>query len=107
MENINQNLQKINALLQDGRYETAEPIVTKLQTVLTNNEDNLNMMHFNELRSLYKEIDKLAKLAESLYSKEQAKIRTKRIARMLYAYQDLPEWKFFLRVIYAISYEAI
>ena len=91
METINQNLKKINALLQKGRYETVETMVTKLQTDLSVREENLSLMKFSELRSLYDEIEKLSKLAEELYEMELTKIRTKRIARMLYAYQDLTE----------------
>jgi len=91
METINQNLKKINALLQNGRYETVETMVTKLQTDLSAYEENLNLMKFSELRSLHDEIEKLSKLAEGLYEMELTKIRTKRIARMLYAYQDLTE----------------
>ena len=91
METINQNLKKINALLQKGRYETVETMVTKLQTDLSVREENLSLMKFSELRSLHDEIEKLSKLAEELYEMELTKIRTKRIARMLYAYQDLTE----------------
>ena len=91
METINQNLKKINALLQKGRYETVETMVTKLQTDLSAREENLSLMKFSELRSLYDEIEKLSKLAEELYEMELTKIRTKRIARMFYAYQDLTE----------------
>ena len=91
METINQNLKKINALLQKGRYETVETMVTKLQTDLSAREENLSLMKFSELRSLYDEIEKLSKLAEELYEMELTKIRTKRIARMFYAYQELTE----------------
>ena len=91
METINQNLKKINALLQKGRYETVETMVTKLQTDLSVREENLSLMKFSELRSLHDEIEKLSKLAEELYEMELTKIRTKRIARILYAYQDLTE----------------
>lgn len=91
METINQNLKKINALLQKGRYETVETMVTKLQTDLSAREENLSLMKFSELRSLHDEIEKLSKLAEELYEMELTKIRTKRIARILYAYQDLTE----------------
>jgi len=91
METINQNLKKINALLQDGRYEIVETMVTKLQTDLSAHEENLKLMKFSELRLLHDEIEKLSKLAEGLYEMELTKIRTKRIARMLYAYQDLTE----------------
>ena len=91
METINQNLKKINALLRDGRYEVVETMVTKLQTDLSVREENLNLMKFSELRSLHNEIEKLSKLAEDLHEIELTKIRTKRIARMLYAYQGLTE----------------
>ena len=91
MKTINQNLKKINALLHDGRYEIVETMVTKLQTDLSAREENLSLMKFSELRSLHDEIEKLSKLAEELYEMELTKIRTKRIARMLYAYQDLTE----------------
>lgn len=91
METINQNLKKINSLLQNGRYETVETMVTELQTDLSAYKENLNLMKFSELRSLHDEIEKLSKLAEGLYEMELTKIRTKRIARMLYAYQDLTE----------------
>ena len=91
METINQNLKKINALLQKGRYETVETMVTKLQTDLSAREENLSLMKFSELRSLRDEIEELSKLAEELYEMELTKIRTKRIARMFYAYQDLTE----------------
>ena len=91
METINQNLKKINALLQKGRYETVETMVTKLQTDLSAREENLSLMKFSELRSLHDEIEKLSKLAEELYEMELTKIRTKRIARMFYTYQDLTE----------------
>lgn len=91
METINQNLKKIKSLLQNGRYETVETMVTELQTDLSAYKENLNLMKFSELRSLHDEIEKLSKLAEGLYEMELTKIRTKRIARMLYAYQDLTE----------------
>ena len=91
METINQNLKKIKSLLQNGRYETVETMVTELQTDLSAHKENLNLMKFSELRSLHDEIEKLSKLAEGLYEMELTKIRTKRIARMLYAYQDLTE----------------
>lgn len=91
METINQNLKKINSLLQNGRYETVETMVTELQTDLSAYKENLNLMKFSELRSLHDKIEKLSKLAEGLYEMELTKIRTKRIARMLYAYQDLTE----------------
>lgn len=91
METINQNLKKINSLLQNGRYETVETMVIELQTDLSAYKENLNLMKFSELRSLHDEIEKLSKLAEGLYEMELTKIRTKRIARMLYAYQDLTE----------------
>ena len=41
MGNINQNIQKINELLQDGMYEDAEEIVTQLNSELFNNEENV------------------------------------------------------------------
>jgi len=91
METINQNLKKINSLLQNGRYETVETMVTKLQTDLSAYEENLNLMKFSELRSLHDEIEKLSKVAEGLYEKEVAKIRTKRLARMLYTCKDFTE----------------
>ena len=91
METINQNLKKINALLQDGRYEVVETMVTKLQTDLFASEEELRLIKFSELRSLQNEIGKLSKLAEGLYEMELTKTRTKRIARMLYAYQGLTE----------------
>ena len=91
MKTINQNLKKIKSLLQNGRYETVETMVTELQTDLSAYKENLNLMKFSELRSLHDEIEKLSKLAEGLYEMELTKIRTKRIARMLYAYQDLTE----------------
>lgn len=85
MGNINQNIQKINELLQDGMYEDAEEIVTQLNSELFNNEENLYSMQLDDLHSLKDKIDNLSKVAESLYEKEVAKIRTKRLARMLYA----------------------
>jgi len=85
MGNINQNIQKINELLQDGMYETAEKIVTQLNSELSNNEENLYSMQLDDLHSLKDKIDTLSKVAEGLYEKEVAKIRTKRLARMLYA----------------------
>ena len=85
MGNINQNIQKINELLQDGMYEDAEEIVTQLNSELFNNEENLYSMQLDELHSLKDKIDTLSKVAEGLYEKEVAKIRTKRLARMLYA----------------------
>lgn len=85
MENINQNIQKINELLQDGMYEDAEEIVTQLNSELFNNEENLYSMQLGDLHSLKGKIDTLSKVAEGLYEKEVAKIRTKRLARMLYA----------------------
>ena len=91
MGNINQNIQKINELLQDGMYEDAEEIVTQLNSELFNNEENLYSMQLDDLHSLKDKIDILSKLAESLYVKEVAKVRTKRLARMLYACKDLTE----------------
>ena len=85
MGNINQNIQKINELLQDGMYEDAEEIVTQLNSELFNNEQNLYSMQLDDLHSLKDKIDTLSKVAEGLYEKEVAKIRTKRLARMLYA----------------------
>jgi len=85
MGNINQNIQKIDELLQDGMYEDAEEIVTQLNSELFNNEENLYSMQLDELHSLKVKIDTLSKVAEGLYEKEVAKIRTKRLARMLYA----------------------
>ena len=85
MGNINQNIQKISELLQDGMYEDAEEIVTQLNSELFNNEENLYSMQLDDLHSLKDKIDTLSKVAEGLYEKEVAKIRTKRLARMLYA----------------------
>ena len=85
MGNINQNIQKIDELLQDGMYEDAEEIVTQLNSELFNNEENLYSMQLDDLHSLKDKIDTLSKVAEGLYEKEVAKIRTKRLARMLYA----------------------
>lgn len=91
MGNINQNIQKINELLQDGMYEDAEEIVTQLNSELFNNEENLYSMQFDDLHSLKDKIDTLSKVAEGLYEKEVAKIRTKRLARMLYACKVITE----------------
>jgi len=91
MGNINQNIQKINELLQDGMYEYAEEIVTQLYSELFNNEENLYSMQLDDLHSLKDKIDTLSKVAEGLYEKEVAKIRTKRLARMLYACKDFME----------------
>ena len=91
MGNINQNIQKIHELLQDGMYEDAEEIVTQLNSELLNNEENLHLMQPDDLHSLKDKIDNLSKLAEGLYVKEVAKVRTKRLARMLYACKDLTE----------------
>ena len=85
MGNINQNIQKIDELLQDGMYKDAEEIVTQLNSELFNNEENLYSMQLDDLHSLKDKIDTLSKVAEGLYEKEVAKIRTKRLARMLYA----------------------
>jgi hypothetical protein len=88
MSKINQNIQKIDELLQHGMYETAEETVTELNIELSNNEENLYLMQLDDLHSLKDKIDKLAKVAEGLYAKEVAKIRTKRLARMLYVCKD-------------------
>ena len=85
MGNINQNIQKIDELLQDCMYKDAEEIVTQLNSELFNNEENLYSMQLDDLHSLKDKIDTLSKVAEGLYEKEVAKIRTKRLARMLYA----------------------
>ena len=91
MGNINQNIQKIDELLQDCMYKDAEEIVTQLNSELLNNEENLYLMQPDDLHSLKDKIDNLSKLAEGLYVKEVAKVRTKRLARMLYACKDLTE----------------
>ena len=91
MRQINQSIQKIDELLQDGMYETAEKIVTQLNSELSYNEENLYLMQLDDLHSLKNKIDSLSKLAECLYVKEVAKVRTKRLARMLYAYKDFKE----------------
>ena len=91
MRQINQSIQKIDELLQDGMYETAEKIVTQLNSKLSYNEENLYLMQLDDLHSLKDKIDNLSKLAEGLYVKEVAKVRTKRLARMLYACKDLTE----------------
>jgi hypothetical protein len=91
MGNINQNIQKIDELLQDGMYEDAEEIVTQLNSELFNNEENLYSMRLEDLHSLKDKIDNLSNVAEGLYEKEVAKIRTKRLARMLYACKDFTE----------------
>ena len=91
MRQINQSIQKIDELLQGGMYETAEKIVTQLNSELSYNEENLYLMQPDDLHSLKDKIDILSKLAESLYVKEVAKVRTKRLARMLYACKDLTE----------------
>lgn len=91
MRQINQSIQKIDELLQDGMYETAEKIVTQLNSELSYNEENLYLMQPDDLHSLKDKIDNLSKLAEGLYVKEVAKVRTKRLARMLYACKDLTE----------------
>ena len=88
MGNINQNIQKIDELLQDGMYEDAEEIVTQLNSKIVTNEENLYLMQLDDLHSLKDKIDNLSKVAEGLYEKEVAKIRTKRLARMLYACKD-------------------
>ena len=66
-------------------YEDAEETVTQLNSELFNNEENLYSMQLDDLHSLKDKIDTLSKVAEGLYEKEVAKIRTKRLARMLYA----------------------
>lgn len=91
MRQINQSIQKIDELLQDGMYETAEKIVIQLNSELSYNEENLHLMQLDDLHSLRDKIDNLSKLAEGLYVKEVAKVRTKRLARMLYACKDLTE----------------
>ena len=91
MRQINQSIQKIDELLQDGMYETAEKIVTQLNSELSYNEENLYLMQLDDLHSLKDKIDNLSKLAEGLYVKEVAKVRTKRLAWMLYACKDLTE----------------
>jgi len=91
MRQINQSIQKIDELLQDGMYETAEKIVTQLNSELSYNEENVYLMQLDDLHSLKDKIDNLSKLAEGLYVKEVAKVRTKRLARMLYACKDLTE----------------
>ena len=91
MRQINQSIQKIDELLQDGMYETAEKIVIQLNSELSYNEENLHLMQLDDLHSLKDKIDNLSKLAEGLYVKEVAKVRTKRLARMLYACKDLTE----------------
>ena len=88
MGKINQNIQKIDELLQDGMYEDAEEIVTQLNSKIVTNEENLYLMQLDDLHSLKDKIDNLSKVAEGLYEKEVAKIRTKRLARMLYACKD-------------------
>ena len=88
MSKINQNIQKIYELLQHGMYETAEEMVSELNFELSNNEENLCLMTLEDLHSLRDKIDNLAKVAEGLYAKEVANIRTKRLARMLYACKD-------------------
>ena len=91
MRHINQSIQKIDELLQDGMYKDAEEIVTQLNSELLNNEENLYLMQTDDLHALKDKIDNLSKLAEGLYVKEVAKVRTKRLARMLYACKDLTE----------------
>ena len=91
MRQINQSIQKIDELLQDGMYETAEKIVSQLNSELSYNEENLYLMQADDLHSLKDKIDNLSKLADGLYVKEVAKVRTKRLARMLYACKDLTE----------------
>ena len=91
MRQINQSIQKIDELLRDGMYETAEKIVTQLDSELSYNEENLHLMQLDDLHSLKDKIDSLSKLAEGLYVTEVGKVRTKRLARMLYACKDLTE----------------
>ena len=91
MRQINQSIQKIDEFLQEGMFETAEKIVTQLNSELSYNEENLYLMQLDDLHSLKDKIDNLSKLAEGLYVKEVAKVRTKRLARMLYACKDLTE----------------
>ena len=91
MGNINQNIQKIDELLRSGMYEDAKETVTQLNSELYNTEGNLYFMQLDDLHSLKDKIDTLAKLAEGLYEKEVTKIRTKRLARMLYACKDFTE----------------
>jgi hypothetical protein len=88
MSKINQNIQKIDELLQHGMYENAEEMVSELNFELSNNEENLCLMTLEDLHSLRDKIDNLAKVAEGLYAKEVANIRTKRLARMLYACEN-------------------
>ena len=88
---MNQNIQKIDELLRSGMYEDAKETVTQLNSELYNTEENLYFMQLDDLHSLKDKIDSLSKLAEGLYVKEVAKVRTKRLARMLYAYKDLTE----------------
>lgn len=66
-------------------YEEAEETVTQLNSELFDNEENLYSMQLDDLHSLKDKIDTLSKVAEGLYEEEVAKIRTKRLARMLYA----------------------
>jgi len=63
-------------------------MLSELNFELSNNEENLCLMQLEDLHSLRDKIDNLAKVAEGLYAKEVAKIRTKRVARMLYACKD-------------------
>ena len=91
MRQINQSIQKIDEFLQEGMFETAEKIVTQLNSELSYNEENLYLMQLDDLHSLKDKIDNLSKLAEGLHVKEVAKLRTKRLARMLYACKDLTE----------------
>ena len=91
MRQISQSIHKIDEFLQEGMYEAAEKIVTQLNSELSYNEENLYLMQLDDLHSLKDKIDNLSKLAEGLYVKEVAKVRTKRLARMLYACKDLTE----------------
>lgn len=88
---MNQKIQKIDELLRSGMYEDAKETVTQLNSELYNTEENLYFMQPDDLHSLKDKIDTLAKLAEGLYEKEVTKIRTKRLARMLYACKDFTE----------------
>jgi spore maturation protein CgeB len=89
--NINQNIQRIEELMQNGIYDDAEKMVINLQSEIFNNVANLQSMQLSELHSIKNRIDDLSELAESVYVKEVAKIRTRRIARMLYNCKDLTE----------------
>ena len=88
---ISEKLKTIDELLKDGTYDAAERLVSKLQSELIANSDSLLLMQFSELNALKNKLDELSKLAESNYTTELSKVRGKRIARMLYTYQDLTE----------------